>query len=229
MSYDTLESFYEVIASSRSRLDSFVVLPDGSVKNPLSYFDLPNMGHRGMNNGIFAVVPGSFNPLHDAHKFIYDKIYDTIHPNTSLKGISHLVKPITKVFEISINRLEKPYLSLEELRARLEQFKSYAPVWVTNASFFFEKAGLVSYWIRPTFFIGFDTAQRLVDHHGIAGVQGIQADFIVSKRYTGGQVCSLETIQNMYYATPKNMFDSSLPIDDSLLRLSSTAIRNGTK
>lgn len=217
--FNKLQSFYEATASNRSRLDSFVVMPDGQIGEPLHILGLPNIGHRGMDNGIFAVVPGSFNPLHDAHKAIYNCI----------KPIYGEHRKIVPVFEISIHRIDKEPLSFEELKNRLKQFEYYAPVWVTNASFFFEKAGLVSQWIHPCFQIGFDTAKRLVEHHGVSGVQGIAANFVVHKRHMGDKVFGLNDLVEMYGALPKNMEEPSNSIDQSLLTISSTSLRNGTK
>ena len=213
-----LEAMYEITARDRGRLDSFVVMPDGKIGEPLSTLGLPNIGHRGMGGGIFAVVPGSFNPLHDAHKAIYEA-------TSAYIGI-HKPEKIVRVFELSIHRIDKEPLSLEELKVRLKQFEGYAPVWVTNASFFFEKAGLVSQWIRPCFQIGFDTALRLVQHHGVAGVQGINASFVVHHRKINGVIKTLEDIHKEFFAIPKNM-SSSTALPESITGISSTEIRAG--
>lgn len=212
MSPSFLETMYELTARNRGSLNSFVVMPDGQVGESLSTLDLPNLGHRGMGNGVFAVIPGSFNPLHDAHKAIYDA------------AVYGLGRTTVRVFELSIHRIDKEPLSLEELKTRLKQFEGYAPVWVTNASLFLEKAGLVSRWIKPCFQIGIDTAIRLVQHHGVYGVQGINANFVVHRRKVNGEIKTLEDIRKEYHMIPENM-ESPFELPESVSEISSTAIR----
>jgi hypothetical protein len=193
-------------------------MPDGQIGEPLSMLDLPNMGHRGMNHGIFAVVPGSFNQLHIAHRRIFDgvtKLYST-----------H--KKVVPVFELSINRKDKEPLTFEDLLRRLEQFKWYAPVWVTNALYFLEKTGLVSEWIRPRFQVGYDTADRLLNDHGVLGVNGMNADFVVYPRMIDGSVCDMDSLTNKYGFLPHNM-EAGPKLSKEEMSASSTAIRNGGK
>jgi hypothetical protein len=193
-------------------------MPDGQIGDPLSLLDLPNMGHRGTNKGVFAVVPGSFNPLHIAHRKIFDGV-------TKLYS-AH--KRVVTVFELSINRKDKEHLTFGDLLNRLEQFEWYAPVWVTNALFFFEKTGLVSQWIRPCFQVGYDTADRLLNDHGVLGVSGMEASFVVYPRMIGGSVCDMETLTNKYGFLPHNM-EAGPKLSEEEMSASSTAIRNGAK
>lgn len=203
---------------SRSRLHSFVIMPDGQIGEPLSMLDLPNMGHRGMNHGIFAVVPGSFNPLHIAHRRIFDGV-------TKLYSAHKKVVP---VFELSINRKDKEPLTFEDLLRRLEQFEWYAPVWVTNALYFFEKTGLVSQWIRPCFQVGYDTADRLLNDHGVLGVSGMNANFVVYPRMIDGSVCDINSLTNKYGYLPHNM-EAGPKLSEEEMSISSTALRNSGK
>lgn len=219
MPTDFLQSSYETTANNRSRLDSFVVMPDGQVVEPLTLLGLQNVENKVLDNSILSVVSGSFNPIHEAHKAIYDCI-KPMHGNS---------KKVIPVFEISIHRVHKEPLSFEELKIRLKQFEWYAPVWVTNASLFFEKAGLVCQWIRPSFHIGIDTATRIVEHHGVSGVQGIAADFVVHKRHINGKVFGLQDLIGLYGSSPNNMEEAPIQIDKTFLNVSSTGIRNCSK
>ena len=96
------------------------------------------------------IVPGSFNPLHAAHRFLY-------HAALDFGGYA--------MYEISISRDGKIAYTKEELQRVLYQFLYYAPVVVTTyptfrekTSFFKEKwAGMVDYHI------GIDTARRLLE------------------------------------------------------------------
>ncbi len=63
-------------------------------------------------------------------------------------------------FEISIANVDKPDVGAEEARHRLGQFAGHAPVWLTRAPRFIDKARLFP---GATFAIGVDTAVRLLD------------------------------------------------------------------
>jgi hypothetical protein len=92
-----------------------------------------------------AVFPGSFNPLHRGH--------------TTLAELSatRLGQPIA--YELSVANADKPVLSVVEVRRRLEQFRGRAPVLVTRAPTFREKAALFP---GTVFIVGADTAARIV-------------------------------------------------------------------
>lgn len=201
MEIDRLKSCYEAVARDRNRLFTFIVTPYGEViSDPIPLL---------FNNNLVAdIVPGSFNPLHDAHRFMYDNCQNTE----------------SRYFELSISRINKPYLSFEELEERLKQFSSYANVWVTNASLFYEKAGLVRRGYYPVFNIGYDTAYRLIQHHGVSGVSGIKADFRVYRRTVDGKDLGFENLIKEFGDYPRNMF-GNLKLPDAISSLSSTEIR----
>ena len=61
---------------------------------------------------------------------------------------------------MSIANVDKPPLLMEEVEHRLRQFAWHAPVWLTRAPTFAEKAALFP---GATFVVGSDTAIRIVD------------------------------------------------------------------
>ena len=63
-------------------------------------------------------------------------------------------------FEISMTNVDKPELSQHELVRRVAQFADIAPIWLTRAATFEEKAALFP---GSAFVVGWDTAIRLVD------------------------------------------------------------------
>jgi hypothetical protein len=66
-------------------------------------------------------------------------------------------KPVA--FEMSVTNVDKPPLTAEEIRHRLRQFAWQAPVWLTRAPTFAEKAALFpGVW----FVVGADTAARII-------------------------------------------------------------------
>ena len=93
-----------------------------------------------------ALVSGSFNPVHAGH--------------WALLQYARERSGAAAAFELSVVNVDKPALSISEVRRRLGQFHGRAPVWLTKAPTFVEKARLFP---GCTFVIGGDTAARLVE------------------------------------------------------------------
>jgi hypothetical protein len=91
-----------------------------------------------------VLFPGSFNPMHEGHVL--------------LARIAEEIRQQTVAFEISVTNVDKPPLVAEAVRQRLAQFAWKAPVELTRAPTFVEKARLFP---GTTFVIGVDTAERL--------------------------------------------------------------------
>ena len=92
-----------------------------------------------------AVLPGSFNPVHEGHLLLARVADDIVHA------------PV--VFELSVTNVDKPPLEPGEVRRRVAQFASRARVELTRAPTFLEKSRLFP---GVTFVVGADTAERLV-------------------------------------------------------------------
>ena len=91
-----------------------------------------------------VVLAASFNPLHRGH--------------VGLLAAAREISRRRGYFELSIENVDKPRLSEQELRSRLEQFAGLAGVMVTNAPTFVEKSRLAP---GTVFVTGVDTAERL--------------------------------------------------------------------
>ncbi len=91
------------------------------------------------------LLPGSFNPAHAGH--------------IELARVAEDIRQQPLAFEISVTNVDKPPLSGEVVRQRLVQFAWKAPVELTRAPTFLEKARLFP---KTTFVVGADTAERLV-------------------------------------------------------------------
>jgi len=92
------------------------------------------------------LLSGSFNPLHEGHD-------ELVH--TAAKYLN-----TEAAFELTILNADKPPLEGEEVRRRLAQFNWRAPVWLTRAPTFVEKARLFP---GAAFVVGADTASRVVE------------------------------------------------------------------
>ena len=92
-----------------------------------------------------ALLPGSFNPIHPGH--------------WQLAAAVEKMLGETVAFELSVANVDKPELTLPEVKHRLAAFASRADVWVTRAPRFTQKAALFP---GSTFVVGVDTALRMV-------------------------------------------------------------------
>ena len=187
---------------------SFVVAPTGDIVDWEDYPGLVGVG-QAQAEVCLHVVPGSFNPLHVAHKEIRD----------------HISWPSVMTFyEISIVRVDKEMVSFDELQERLGQFKNYAPVVVTRAARFVEKIGtLLQHAKLLVFHVGIDTVTRMRDDYGTIGIQGLAATFVVHDRVVNGTLRSLST--SFVGDTPFNCVPSPAVRSAETLAMSSSKIR----
>lgn len=161
------------------------------------------------------LLPGAFNPLHAGHRQL------------AATAAAMLRRPV--VFELSVENVDKPSLSEEEVYRRLRQFLWLAPVVLTRAPTFRRKAALFP---APTFVIGCDTLQRLFAprYYGgepemqaaLAEIRASGARFLVAGRRSADGFRTLAHVpipaelRPMFTAVPEERFRSDL---------SSTALR----
>ncbi len=91
------------------------------------------------------LLSGAFNPVHEGH--------------LQLAKIASEIVGAPASFDLSVLNADKPPLADEEVRRRLMQFVWRAPVWLTRAPTFVEKARLFP---GAVFAVGADTAERVV-------------------------------------------------------------------
>jgi hypothetical protein len=92
-----------------------------------------------------ALLPGSFNPLHAGHLRL------------ARYASKNLGMPAE--FELSVANVDKPDLDIDEVRRRVQPFCWQAPVWLTRAPRFVQKA---KRFPGAVFVVGVDTAMRVV-------------------------------------------------------------------
>ncbi len=172
-------------------------LPDGSVAHAVPQDPL-------------AIFPGSFDPLHNGHRALAAVV------------ARKFGRPVH--FELSRTNVEKSELPDDVVKSRVEQFRGYAPLWVTQATIFEAKSALFP---GALFVVGFDTAIRLLDSkyyaddaHRDASLQAIRergCRFVV-----GGRIDSSSVFRT--WENPGELFEV-LTEEDFRVDLSSTELR----
>ena len=163
-----------------------------------------------------AVLPGSFNPLHDGHEHL-------------ARAVSEMLD-MQVIFEISVVNVDKPPLEEVEIRRRLRQFEGAWSVAFTRAPTFREKAALFP---GCPFIVGYDTAVRLVETRYYGGeltamkaalddIRAAGCRFLVAGRLEEGVFRTLADV-----AVPREFADLFEAIPESRFRadISSSELR----
>jgi hypothetical protein len=140
------------MAKEDSRVLSFVI--GGALVGHSSF---PEVGHSSLVLPK-ALLPGSFHPLHRGH--------------TTLAAVAAARLGVPVHFELSVTNPDKPELPRDEVERRVAQFAGIAPVWVTRAATFGQKADLFP---GVAFVLGWDTAVRVIDPKYYGGKSGRDA------------------------------------------------------
>src|SRR5205823_10578120 len=113
---------------------------------PLTEAEAVGVGKTGQPPARPAVLlPGSFNPVHAGHWGLADVAARLLRAEVA--------------FELSLENVDKPPLTVEEVQSRLVQFARKADIWLTRAPTFVQKARLFP---GAVFVVGADTAARIV-------------------------------------------------------------------
>ena len=121
---------------------------------------------RGCNkksDGIRLVMPGSFNPLHQAHLAMADH--------------ASQVAGTCCFFELSLANVDKPQLELAQIERRIDQPFGSHGLLISNATRFDEKSKIFP---EATFVVGSDTLFRL-DHASYYGDSEKKRDESIKK------------------------------------------------
>ncbi len=168
-----------------------------------------------------ALLCGSFNPLHEAHRRLAEV------------AAARIGVPVA--FELGTVNADKPPLSSAEVKLRLRQFESLAPVWLTRAPTFAAKAMLFP---GTTFVVGVDTAERIVAPRfygdspqamldALAAIRAAGCRFIVAGRADAvGRFVAAEAV-----AVQEPFRDLFEPMPEAAFRhdLCSTQLRSGSR
>lgn len=186
------------------RLAAICVEPDGRVRE-----DTPRPQ---------LLLPGSFNPLHAGHCALAETA-------TALTGLP-------AAFELTILNADKPPLTVEEVRRRLSSFAWQAPLWLTRAATFAEKAELFP---GAVFVVGADTAERIVQPRFYGGSDEALDRALTLLRQRGcrflvaGRINSKSEfigLDSINIPSAHRPLFSSIPIERFRVDLCSTQLRN---
>ncbi len=162
-----------------------------------------------------ALVPGSFNPWHEAHRALWEA------------ARRRFGDPVA--YELSITNVDKPPLPTGEVLQRAAQFRGRAGLVLTAAPTFVEKARLLP---GAAFAVGADTARRVVEPRYYGGVEAMRtalqelrylgARFVVAGRLEDGRFLQLGDLALPSEA--EGLFEA-IPADELRVDVSSTALR----
>jgi hypothetical protein len=138
----------------RGRFDAVCAEPDGRQRS---------VGPRPL-----LLLSGSFNPLHQGH--------------ITLAAAAARRSGIPAAYELTILNADKPPLPIEEVHRRIAQFAWLAPLWLTRAATFAEKAALFP---GAIFVVGADTAERIVQPRFYGGDEARLAEAMDQLRRRG--------------------------------------------
>ena len=197
----------ELTQLKEGELDWVALHPDGTVQTDTTLPDI-------------ALLSGSFNPLHDGHCTLAKVVGERLGKEV--------------FFELPLVNADKDPIHLPEARRRVLQFAGTAPVLLSRAPLFHQKAVLFP---NSTFVLGVDTAARLISprfhggdeeklHAALDDLRQRGSHFLVAGRSDKDEV-GFVTLSDL--AVPESYQDlfTELPKDAFHLDISSTALREG--
>lgn len=137
----------------------------------LPYIQWPDgkIGHT-MDHPVISILPGSFNPLHAGHQYLYEQALNLGFPT---------------YFEISRLHRSKDPISDEEILRRAQQFIWKFPLVINEVPLYRDKVLFYKAFgaKQVNFYCGSDVAHRLLHDEGIDEIESWEnVNFYISER-----------------------------------------------
>jgi hypothetical protein len=207
----------ETLATSRESIDLLARLMAGEVEWVVVWPDgQMSTGQRWPN---LALLSGAFNPLHPGHRQL---------AQVAAKKLGREV-----YFELPLVNADKaPIFDQDEVRRRMAQFAGFAPVVLTRAPLFSQKA---QFFPDSVFILGVDTVERLTQprfyHNNLAEMRNSFEDvraagcrFLVAGRFENDRFITLGNVD--IPQGYQGLFEQ-IPEEEFRVDISSTAMREG--
>jgi len=209
---------HESLATSRESIDLLARLMAGEVEWVVVWPD-GRMSTGSKTWPSLALLSGAFNPLHPGHRQL---------AQVAAKKLGRDV-----YFELPLVNADKaPIFDQDEVRRRMAQFAGFAPVVLTRAPLFSQKAQLFP---DSVFILGVDTVERLTQprfyHNSLTEMRNSFEDvraagcrFLVAGRFENDRFITLGNVD--IPQGYQGLFEQ-IPEEEFRVDISSTAMREG--
>jgi nicotinic acid mononucleotide adenylyltransferase len=168
------------------------------------------------------LVPGSFNPIHEAHRELHKLAMEKLLKEVEASSNS---KKIYLMYEMALDNRSKGPMSFGDFLERMANFTKYESVLITSSPYFFDK--IEDLEVEVEFFIGSDVALKILEDHSIEDIEDSgdrEVIFTIFDRILDGKLVTISEEKVL-----PNNFKLAGILDGKLAEISSTILRRQNK